>query len=144
MVRKLIRIHDSLPLLPLKHQLGNLYRHDASQQTDRTVQMTINNIAYELDLNEMIDSTLYYRGSWEPHASATIRDVLEPGMTFLDVGANVGYLLYCRRVWSAIRGASSRLSRLHGHLKAESEHWFERLPEHRGGATCTVRLGRAR
>jgi len=31
------------------------------------------------------------RGGWEPEESAFLRRVLGPGMTFLDVGANVGY-----------------------------------------------------
>jgi len=43
-----------------------------------------------LDLGEAIQRWIYL-GAFEPEETAVVRDWLRPGMTFLDVGANVGY-----------------------------------------------------
>jgi FkbM family methyltransferase len=52
-----------------------------------------------LDLGEAIQRWVYM-GAFEPGETARIREWLRPGMTFLDVGANVGYftLLAASRV----------------------------------------------
>jgi FkbM family methyltransferase len=43
-----------------------------------------------LDLAKYIERSMYL-GIFEPHETALIRSVLKPGMTVVDVGANVGY-----------------------------------------------------
>lgn len=52
-----------------------------------------------LDLSETIQRWIYL-GAFEPQETAAVRRRLKPGMTFLDVGANVGYfsLLAASRV----------------------------------------------
>jgi hypothetical protein len=50
----------------------------------------VNGIKYDLDLRQMIDSSLYYSGSIEPHAERTIASIVKPGMIAIDVGANIG------------------------------------------------------
>jgi FkbM family methyltransferase len=40
---------------------------------------------------DIVGRYLYYFGIWEPNLTAWIRDRLEPGDVFVDVGANVGY-----------------------------------------------------
>lgn len=52
-----------------------------------------------LDLGEAIQRWIYL-GAFEPHETAAVARRLRPGMTFLDVGANVGYfsLLAASRV----------------------------------------------
>jgi FkbM family methyltransferase len=43
-----------------------------------------------LDLGDYIQRSIYL-GTFEPYESAQVRKYLKPGMTFVDVGANVGY-----------------------------------------------------
>lgn len=56
----------------------------------RTVVKSIDGIRYELDLNELIDSTMYYFGAFEPGTVCAFKSRVQPGHTVLDVGANVG------------------------------------------------------
>ena len=51
----------------------------------------INGINFCLDLNQVIDSSLYYSGTFEEPEEKIIESVLKPGMTALDIGANFGY-----------------------------------------------------
>ena len=41
--------------------------------------------------SDLIQRYLYLFGTWEPHLTAWIRSRLQPGDTFVDVGANVGH-----------------------------------------------------
>jgi FkbM family methyltransferase len=50
----------------------------------------VRGIRYELDLRQVIDSSLYYAGSIEPHAECVMASVVKPGMVVIDVGANIG------------------------------------------------------
>jgi len=45
-----------------------------------------------IDLNQIIDSQIYYSGTFEPLTEATIERLLDSGGYAIDVGANVGYL----------------------------------------------------
>lgn len=47
-------------------------------------------VKFELDLDDFIQKQIYF-GTLEPFESGLVRDYLHPGMTFVDVGANVGY-----------------------------------------------------
>jgi len=51
----------------------------------------IDGITYELDLGEVIDASLYYSGTFEVATERAIESRLAPGMTAVDIGANVGY-----------------------------------------------------
>ena len=57
----------------------------------RIVTREIDGVKFELDLRETIGASLYYSGSFEPEAEATIAAVPTPGMTAVDIGANFGY-----------------------------------------------------
>lgn len=59
----------------------------------------------QLDISDWVQRNVYI-GSYEPGETATIRSMLRPGMTFSDVGANIGYfsLLASSRV-----GANGRV-----------------------------------
>lgn len=56
--------------------------------------------------DEVMLSYLRQHGEWEPEESDQLRSVLRPGMTFVDIGAHVGYmsLLAARAVGPAGRG----------------------------------------
>ncbi len=55
----------------------------------RVVHARVDGAWYELHLGEMIDLALYLQ-QFEPDVRAAIRRVTRPGMTVLDIGANVG------------------------------------------------------
>jgi hypothetical protein len=55
----------------------------------RVVQVEINGIHSELDLGETIDLALYL-GLFEPDVALAIEAHCRPGMTVLDIGANIG------------------------------------------------------
>jgi len=57
---------------------------------DRVVIKTIAGITYELHLNEFIDSEIYYYGCFEENTTRAIKNIVRPGMTVLDIGANIG------------------------------------------------------
>jgi FkbM family methyltransferase len=81
-----------------KAGLQRLYRSYASRQSGRRVVARVEGVTYDLDLDEMIDSALYFEGSWEIETRDTLASILRPGMVALDVGANMGYytLLFAR------------------------------------------------
>jgi len=45
---------------------------------------------FELDLSEFIQRQVYL-GTFEPRETSLVKGYLKPGMTFIDVGANIGY-----------------------------------------------------
>jgi len=47
-------------------------------------------MTYELDLAEGIDLTIYLLGGFEPLTRKTLAKYVKPGMTVLDIGANIG------------------------------------------------------
>lgn len=47
-------------------------------------------ICYELDLCEGVDLTIYVLGAFEPSTRRALAAYVKPGMTVLDVGANIG------------------------------------------------------
>src|SRR5205809_3793654 len=55
----------------------------------KTVSATIDGSTYELDLGETIDVALYL-GQWERDVAAALQRYCRPGMTVLDIGANIG------------------------------------------------------
>lgn len=94
MMRSLIgflrRLYRTLPTRPLRGILAPLYyRYLTLRRQDKLV-ATVDGITYEFDLRELIDSTIYYEGAWEPDTVAALRRLIKPGHTVLDIGANMG------------------------------------------------------
>lgn len=57
----------------------------------RSAMAEVNGVQFDLDLREVIDSSLYYSGSFEPQAEKIIDALVRPGMVAIDIGANIGY-----------------------------------------------------
>lgn len=51
----------------------------------------INGIVFELDLDQVIDASLYYSDTFEENIESLIASSLKPGMVVMDIGANIGY-----------------------------------------------------
>ncbi len=91
MIGLLMRLYRASPLHPrlgagLARLLGIATRRIPSPQV-----RVVDGITWELDLGEVIDASLFFSGSFEPRAERTIGKHLGPGMTAIDVGANIGY-----------------------------------------------------
>lgn len=70
-----------------------------------TRETTLFGYKVRLDLSDLIQRNVYL-GTYEPHESSLVRHSLRPGMTFIDVGANVGYYSLMA---SAVAGPSGRV-----------------------------------
>jgi FkbM family methyltransferase len=57
---------------------------------NRVVTRTVDGVRYELHLNQFIDSQIFYYGCFEEDTTKAIADIVRPGMTVLDIGANIG------------------------------------------------------
>jgi len=77
-----------------------------------------------IDLEQHIDSKIYYTGYWEAEVVRTIRRLVRPGDTAVDIGANIGYLTL---VLAHQTGAKGRV------LSFEASDWsYRRLVENIG------------
>lgn len=90
MIRHLVNIYRKLPIKPFRGIFAELYRKHRLLNRNRIITATRDGIKYRLDLNELIDSAIYYNGCFEPAATAIIDKYTQEGMTVLDVGANNG------------------------------------------------------
>lgn len=75
---------------------------------------------FEGDTRDILQQYLYYFGVWEPNLTRLLRESLQPGDVFVDVGANIGYftLLAARLVRPSGRVVAIEPSpRLHASLQ---------------------------
>jgi FkbM family methyltransferase len=91
MVGLLMRLYRASPLHPaLGAALARLLGLVTALLPSPRVRV-VGGIRWELDLREVIDASLYFSGSFEPRAERVMARHLGPGLTAIDVGANVGY-----------------------------------------------------
>ena len=62
----------------------------ALRGASESVVVTRHGVRFELDLNEGIDFCIYLLGTFEPDTYRTLRRLVRPGATVLDIGANIG------------------------------------------------------
>ena len=86
----LINIYRKSPVKPFQKSLSKLYEIYKLHNRNKIVMAEIDGIKYQLDLNELIDSSIYYEGCFEPMTTAVINKYVREGMTVLDIGANIG------------------------------------------------------
>ncbi len=89
-VEAMISSYRRSPVKPFKGALLRAYHGYRMINRHRTVVATIEGVTYELDLNETIDAAIYFEGCFEPDTTTAINTLCRPGMTVLDVGANIG------------------------------------------------------
>jgi FkbM family methyltransferase len=66
-------------------------RGDESIEMTRNFRIAEQGIRIESSMRDYIGKSLYLYGVWEIHETRFMQQVLRPGDTFIDVGANVGY-----------------------------------------------------
>lgn len=86
----LINIYRKLPVKPFQMPLNKLYKIYKLHNRNKIVIAEIDGIKYHLDMNELIDSSIYYEGCFEPMTTSAINKYVREGMTVLDIGANIG------------------------------------------------------
>lgn len=89
-LKNLISIYRKLPVKPLNSSLTKLYEIYKLHNKNKTVIAEVDGIKYQLDLKEIIDSSIYYEGCFEPMTTAIIKRYVKGGMTVFDIGANIG------------------------------------------------------
>src|SRR4051794_15228320 len=90
LLRRAVGVWRQLPFPRIKGQLRRGWDWYEARNRNRIVTTTIDGVAYELDLSELIDNRMYYTGAFEPETTAAIRRFCKPGDTVLDIGANIG------------------------------------------------------
>ena len=91
----------AMKLGPLKKTAFRSYNYAAKCLNRTYTAKTYFGSAVRCDPKDYIQRMIFSFGFWEPHISAYIEEVLKPGDTFVDVGANIG-----------TRGAAGRLPRV--------------------------------
>ena len=71
-------------------RLAKLMAIAVSLTRNPTRMKTINGITYELDLREVIDSSLYFTSTYEVKIDRLFEKHVKPGSTVIDIGANIG------------------------------------------------------
>lgn len=82
--------YSGLPFKPMRGVLSRLHAAYRRRGRSRVVTTRIGGLTWELDLGQLIDSVIYYRGSFEPDTARALRSLVRPGMVVADVGANIG------------------------------------------------------
>jgi FkbM family methyltransferase len=79
-----------LPIKPFRGIFKRLYYKYKLLNKNKVVISKVDGITYELNLNELIDSSIYYMGCFEPLTTKVINKFVKSGMVVFDIGANIG------------------------------------------------------
>jgi FkbM family methyltransferase len=81
-------------VLGVRLRRGSMFVHEA------------NGLRINIDIEQRIDSRIYFTGTWEPETVETARRLLPPGGVAVDVGANIGFVTL---VMAGIVGPAGRV-----------------------------------
>ena len=92
-VGQLMRLYRRSPLHSARvgRVLAGILSHLILLRKNPTIIKEVDNTKFELDLREVIDSSIYFSGTFEEDVEKNIHSLVKPGMCVLDIGANVGY-----------------------------------------------------
>lgn len=90
LVRRLIRSYRRLPIKPFQSSLHALYARYQELYRQKRIIAEVDGIKYELDLDELIDRSIFFGGAFEPATASALKRLTQRGMTVLDIGANIG------------------------------------------------------
>src|SRR6185312_15602233 len=77
--------------MPGHHRLWTAVQLTINQAPVHAVGKTWFGARLMCDLTDMVPQRVFYTGVWEPDISRLIASCLQPGDTFIDIGANIGY-----------------------------------------------------
>jgi len=88
--RAAISGYRRLPVNPGQSALRRVDRWLCGLRSDQPQIVERDGIRYEVDNSQLFDNAVYWEGAWEASTRGALRRLARPGMTILDVGANVG------------------------------------------------------
>lgn len=113
----------------------DVYQRWMGRGSDRIVSRRLGSFWLELDLREVIDSQLYYAGTFDPESIRVVRAMVHTGDTVVDVGANIGWftLHLAEQVGStgsvlAFEPAPRTVARLLQHVRRNNLRQVEVIP----------------
>ncbi len=89
-LNRLIRYYRRLPVKPFRSSLQALYGKYQLLYLGKQVIAEIDGIKYELDLDELIDRSIFFDGAFEPATAKVLKQLTPRGAIVLDIGANIG------------------------------------------------------
>ena len=89
--RRAIRAYMHAPWNIGKRQAYRTYCKHFGWRSHREVIKTRFGDLMEINTPDVISTTLFLAGHWEPTITEYVRNALNPGDIFIDVGANIGY-----------------------------------------------------
>jgi FkbM family methyltransferase len=92
------------------------------EQSQNIVTCAANGFTWQLDTTQFVDREILAKGLFEPESTYWVSQIVKPGMTVLDVGANFGYFTV---QFSRIVGEKGRV-----YAFEPSNHFYHRLEEH--------------
>lgn len=84
------KAYHALPLGVLRKAIYPLSKRLRNAEVGNIYTQTIKGVTLELDLGELIDYEIYREGCFEKETHDRLNELISPGMTILDIGANVG------------------------------------------------------
>ena len=88
--RLAISAYRQLPGRPFESMLVRLDKAFRQRDIGPKIAESNGGLVFELDLSQLIDNHIYYNGEFEPGTRRAFEKLVRPGMTVLDIGANIG------------------------------------------------------
>jgi hypothetical protein len=91
LISVLMRLYRKSPFYPrLGKRLARVLSFLTRLGGNKPVVRSIDGVNFELNMQEVIDASLYFSGTFEADAEKTIESLVEPGTVSIDIGANFG------------------------------------------------------